>query len=65
MPETNKAPAPTPAADRVKEDARGQFAPTQAGDDNSGLDSAEPRVLGDGGATASDWDANDTEPGTR
>jgi len=62
MPQTTKAPAP--AADPVKKDAKGQFAPTQAGDDNSGLDSAEPRILGDGEATASDWDANDDEPGT-
>ncbi|HWJ73241.1 MAG TPA: hypothetical protein VNX29_08765 [Kaistia sp.] len=52
-----KAAAPPPST--VKGDAKGQFAPVQSGEHNNGAASAEPRVLGDGEAMASDWDENE------
>lgn len=45
----------------AKRDAAPQFAPNQGDARNSGLDSAAPRVTGDGESIAKDWDAH-TEP---
>lgn len=61
MPDDSKSNATTgkrQTADRVKEDAKGQFRRTNHGKDNSGLASAEPRVLGDGEQEAHGWNEN-------
>jgi len=42
-------------AELERQDARGQFHRGKKGSTNSGLVSAEPRVLGDGEQEASDW----------
>ena len=36
---------PRPPTEKVRKDAKGQFAGTQAGGDNSGVSSAKPRVI--------------------
>lgn len=49
------------AADRIRKDAEGQFAPKKHGGKNNGLDSAAPVVTtGDGDATFDDDPAGST-----
>jgi hypothetical protein len=49
------------AAQKIKEDARGQFAPAQSGGHNDGVASAKPTVItGSEDATAHKW-----PPGTK
>lgn len=44
------------AAQRIKDDAKGQMHRSRKGSTNNGLVSAEPRVLGDGEQESSNWD---------
>ncbi|MBZ9938680.1 hypothetical protein LB518_20455 [Mesorhizobium sp. BR1-1-16] len=53
-----------PSTSTVKGDAKGQFAPVQSGENNDGAASAEPRVLRDGEAMASDWDEDEDASGS-
>jgi hypothetical protein len=46
---------PKPDAKKVKGDAKGQFHRGKKGRKNSGLVSAEPRILGDGEKEAPAW----------
>jgi hypothetical protein len=49
------------ATEAEQQDARGQFQRGKKGSTNSGLVSAEPRVLGDGEREASDWNEGEED----